>query len=49
VVAAVRDDAVLNDPTCANADSTPTPAFAFLLADAEFHVAVVRVLRVAAC
>ena len=46
VVAAVRADAVLNDTTGANADSTPTPAFAFLLADAEYHEAVVRVLQV---
>lgn len=46
VVAAVRadaTDALLNDTTDANADN---PAFAFLLADAEYHEAVVRVLQV---
>jgi len=44
VVAALRADAILNDTTGANAD---IPAFAFLLADAEYHEAVVqRVLQV---
>jgi hypothetical protein len=44
VVAALRADAILNDTTGANAD---IPAFAFLLADAENHEAVVqRVLQV---
>ena len=44
VVAAVRADAMVNHTTGVNAD---TSAFAFLLADAEYHEAVVqRVLQV---
>jgi hypothetical protein len=43
VVAAMRADAILNPTTGANAD---VPAFAFLLVDAEYHEAVVRVLQV---
>ena len=42
VVAALRSDAFLNHTRGANAD---IPAFAFLLADAEYHEAVVRVLQ----
>ena len=43
VVAALRADAILNDTTGANAD---IPTFAFLLADAEYHEAVVRLMQV---
>jgi hypothetical protein len=43
VSAALRADAFLNHTRGANAD---IPAFAFLLADAEYHEAVVRVLQV---